>query len=396
MADVATIKEVIVLCRESQVTPYLWGIPGIGKSSIVRQVAQTLGIDFVDLRCAQLEAADLRGFPDKGTDGRTHFLPPGEMPDGGEGILFLDELNRASQEVLGAAFQLVLDRAVGEYRLPPGWSIACAGNFQTAEYAVAELDPALRDRFCHVILSAGQTTFDEWANWLSATHGSEAHEVLDFCGTNLKHLEIADKEELGFPVLPSRRSWDMAVRGLKAWEQGNYAERTKREFLAGLVGRELAIAFLKHRCPLQPAHLLKSGVSQLTAKLETLSRNQRTSLMWGLVSFAKNRLDEPDVVDVLLDFAEFLAEDEKDLSMAFCTALLSNVENTKDETLAVRSAILTNPRLGAAMARVHRRQGKPSVFVDRVTSRPGLAAVFSAIYSPSTQPQGAFPSLAKN
>src|SRR5262249_58690591 len=105
--------------------------------------------------CSQLEAADLRGLPERTRDGRTRFLPSTDLPGGdlteeaienqlrtatpGErkrlqpryprGVLFLDELNRAPDDVLQAAFQLVLDGAVGEYMLPDGWSVVAAGGF---------------------------------------------------------------------------------------------------------------------------------------------------------------------------------------------------------------------------------------------------------------------------
>jgi hypothetical protein len=170
-------------------------------------VAQQLGVSLIDFRCSQIEAFDLRGLPDKTPDGRTRFLPPADLPRDGQGILFLDELNRASRDVMAAAFQLVLDRRLGEYELPQGWSIVCAGNFTHGEdYHVEQLDAAFRDRFCHLIVSSGSATYDEWCQWACEQFSDLAPNVIQFTGENLKYLEDVSPETLDFKVLPSRRS----------------------------------------------------------------------------------------------------------------------------------------------------------------------------------------------
>ena len=194
MARIARLTRAMRICFEAGVTPFLWGHKGVGKSSLFRRIAAENGWGFLDLRCSQIEAADLRGLPERTADGRTRFLPPADLPVGdlddaeyaaqlgpppgadadlrqrgeflrrrrrleprrGRGILLLDELNRAPDDVLQAAFQLVLDRAVGEYVLPPGWHVAAAGNFGGGAYRVSDCDdPAFLDRFCHLVFPAG-------------------------------------------------------------------------------------------------------------------------------------------------------------------------------------------------------------------------------------------------
>ena len=76
---ISIMKSCLSLCRESNVTAFMWGHRGIGKSSIVRQLCQELRIGFVDFRASQIEASDLRGLPDK-SDNRTVYLPPADMP----------------------------------------------------------------------------------------------------------------------------------------------------------------------------------------------------------------------------------------------------------------------------------------------------------------------------
>lgn len=374
MGNISTAKQLIKLCRQADVALHLWSVHGLGKSSLVRQVADEQGIEFVDFRCAQIEASDLRGLPDKGSDGRTHFLPPADLPTSGSGILFLDELNRANNEVLAAAFQLVLDRRVGQYRLPAGWSIVCAGNLDNGDYAVTDLDPAFRDRFCHVLLSAGKSTFNEWADWMSQNYPETALDLVTFCGANLKHLEVVDNERLGFRVTPSRRSWEMVARILRAWQQRGFSKRTRTEAMAGLVGRELAIAFSKHRSPVTPRDVLRTGVAKLAEKISQLERNQKMALMFGLASYAKDSIDDEEIAEVVLDFAELLFAHEKDLAIGFCTTLISEVGVDRERLPhAQEVALLQNTRLVAAVARVNREQQNRPLFIDHLAARPQLA-----------------------
>src|SRR5205807_8790447 len=106
---------------------YLWGRPGVGKSSLVRQAAAVLGLGLVDVRATLLDPVDLRGLPRLVGDAAV-WCPPAFLPKTGEGVLFLDELAQAPPLVQAACLQLVLDRRVGEYELPSGWAVVAASN----------------------------------------------------------------------------------------------------------------------------------------------------------------------------------------------------------------------------------------------------------------------------
>ena len=118
------------------ISTMIWGPPGIGKSSIVAQVAQEAGLEFIDLRLSLLASADLRGLPvpvPPGEDeetGTSTWYPPEFLPRQGKGILFLDELNMAPPAMQGVAQQLILDRRVGSYVVPDGWFLVAAGNLR--------------------------------------------------------------------------------------------------------------------------------------------------------------------------------------------------------------------------------------------------------------------------
>lgn len=154
----------------------LHGSPGVGKSAIVRQVANELGIKMIDLRLSQLDPVDLRGVPSVDNKAkRTTWNAPDFLPRDGEGILFLDEINSAAQATQAAAYQLVLDRRLGDYVLPPGWAIAAAGNRTTDRAIVNQMSTALKNRFTHVDYDINN---DDWSLW--ALKAGISPEVLGF------------------------------------------------------------------------------------------------------------------------------------------------------------------------------------------------------------------------
>jgi len=107
---------------------FVWGSPGVGKSDVVRQVAESKQVALQDVRALLLDPVDLRGLPFLSPDKQAKWATPDFLPREGEGILFLDELNSATAMVQASCYQLVLDRKLGEYTLPDGWAIVAAGN----------------------------------------------------------------------------------------------------------------------------------------------------------------------------------------------------------------------------------------------------------------------------
>ena len=117
-----------------------------------------------------LDPVDLRGLPSVRGD-VAHWCPPSFLPTEGEGILFLDELNAAPPLVQAACYQLVLDRRVGEYVLPDGWTVVAAGNRETDRAVTHRMPSALANRFVHLDFSVDVAAWLQWAE--SAGVGEE-------------------------------------------------------------------------------------------------------------------------------------------------------------------------------------------------------------------------------
>lgn len=405
---IATLKEVIRLCKKAGISSFVWGHRGLGKSSIVKQIAAEDKAGIVDMRCSQLESSDIRGLPDRG-NGRTIYLPPADMPIADmeyadvikkieaapeeqrehiwnimqphfkSGYLFLDEINRAQDDVLQSVFQLILDRRIGQYTLPPQWTVVCAGNFMEGYVTNGFTDPAFLDRFCHVIMSGGDTTMEEWVNYISTLHGPAASKVIEFATQNVKHLDGDIKGELGFSVQPSRRSWDAVIRvmGVCGQDDSKFSEEAKTEVIAGLVGRELALSFQRYDCPVKPHDLINNGVEAMSTRLAGLERNQMTGLVWGMIAAVKPRVKDDKIAKVICDFAEWCCKygKDKDLVVAFCRSLVSTGNSQEDY---IRSAALSNPKL-AKMLQAAGSGNKNKSLIDRLNEKPELQKLLSRV-----------------
>ncbi len=140
----------------------LEGPTGVGKSEIVRRVAESLSVETIVLDLSLLEPPDLVGLPVV-KDGRTEYALPHVLPRDGAGILLLEELNRAERYIQQPALQLLSARRLHEYVLPDGWVCVATVNPQSAEYHVTSLDKALRARFLQASVRADRGSWLAWA-----------------------------------------------------------------------------------------------------------------------------------------------------------------------------------------------------------------------------------------
>jgi hypothetical protein len=186
---------------------YLWGPPGVGKSSIVRQAARQGGLDVLDIRAVLLDPVDLRGLP-RIHDDSALWCPPAFLPKDGQGVLFLDELAQAPPLVQAACLQLCLDRRIGEYLLPESWSVVAASNRQEDRAGAHRLISPLLNRFVHLDL---QVSHDDWQDW--AVQAGIAGEVRSFLRYR-PALLFAFDPTANQRSFPTPRSWQFVSQVL--------------------------------------------------------------------------------------------------------------------------------------------------------------------------------------
>ena len=192
---------------------FLWGQPGIGKSSLVAAFAEQLGLECVSLLGTQLAPEDLIGVPqifDTPTGPRSRFCPPSMVARDDAYCLFLDELNGASAEVQKAFYSLILERRLGEYHLHPGTIVIGAGNRSQDSAIVRPMSSALVNRMVHVHLTASPR------DWLAWARRNGIHPwVLDYLALRPDHLTAAPpKHEEPFST---PRAWHMVSDALTSY-----------------------------------------------------------------------------------------------------------------------------------------------------------------------------------
>ncbi len=307
---------------EQKVPTFLWGAPGIGKSSIVKQVAQSKNIGFIDLRLALMDPTDLKGIPFYEKDSHTAlWAPPAFLPSEGEGILFLDELNSAAPSVQASAYQLILDRRIGEYELPKGWAIVAAGNREGDRGVTYRMPAPLANRFVHFEM---EVEVDEWRYWAYKQKIDER--IIAYIAYKSEHLFTFDaKNDLKSFATP--RSWEYVDSILKS----NLEEKLLLDALGGAVGREVAVGFLSfskvmHKLP-DIETILQTSKGTYSDEVDVLY-----ALSSGLVSALLNN-NTPERLENLLYYtlelkSEFAVMIVQDLQRA--GVLMQNSEAFKE------------------------------------------------------------------
>ena len=223
----------------------LWGAPGVGKSQAIRQVAEKLksetgkNVAVTDVRLLLFNPIDLRGIPTANADKTLAVWLKPKIFDMDESentvnILFLDEISAAPQSVQAAAYQITLDRVVGEHRLPDNCIVVAAGNRVTDKSVAYKMPRALANRLMHLGVDV---KFESWREW--AMQSGINDRVLGFLSyrPDLLIEEPKNPDELAYP---SPRSWEMVSNIL------NYAESDPSkafDLVAGVIGTGCAVEF---------------------------------------------------------------------------------------------------------------------------------------------------------
>ncbi len=264
----------------------VWGPPGIGKSAIPKQVAHNKEIGWVDLRGPLLDPTDMRGFP-MVIENEARWIPPSFLPKEGSGILFLDELASSPPLVQAGMYQLVLDRAIGEYQLPDGWFILAAGNRLEDRAVSYRMPTALANRFSHIELTVST---DDWCNWAMMNRINP--NIISFIRFKPDML-WAFNPQSSEKAFASPRTWEFAHRMIQVTPT-----KLLSEMLEGTIGRGATaefLSFLKVQTELPNLDdILNKGVDYVPPKGRM---DLRYALISALVTRAKNTAQFSRLID---------------------------------------------------------------------------------------------------
>jgi hypothetical protein len=291
---------------------FLWGPPGIYKSDVVAQLAKGEKLELKDVRLSLLDPVDLKGFPTPGKVGAKAvmtWLPPDFLPTKGKGILFLDEMNSAAAAVQAAAYQLILNRKIGDYELPEGWSIVCAGNRAGDRSVVHAMPAALANRFIHIDCEVDP---DEWIDWAikngvsDATRGYIRYRPGNLC---------VNKIEPGMRAFPTPRTWAFADQIIGS----KLSSDVELELLKGTVGEGVAVEYMGF---LRSAKDLPD-IDQIMIDPDGVRVPDSPATCHALISVLESRVN-PNNVDRFLKFVKRMS---KEFEVVFMTASIRHDDN---------------------------------------------------------------------
>ena len=275
---------------------FLWGPPGIGKSDIVRQISDSFSNShLIDIRLSLWEPTDIKGIPyfdsNSGTMvwGAPSELPSEEFAAQFDHItLFLDEMNSAAPSVQAAAYQLILNRRVGQYKLPDNVMIVAAGNREADKGVTYRMPAPLANRFIHLELAVN---FDDWFQW--SINNNIHKDVVGFLTFSKKDLYDFD------PKSPSRsfatpRSWSFVSELL----EDELDENTTTDLVSGAVGEGLAVKFMAHR---KVASSMPNPTEILAGKVKEMKTKEISAMYSLTVSLCYELKEASDANDKKFD-----------------------------------------------------------------------------------------------
>ena len=296
----------------------LWGPPGVGKSQAIRQIASELknstgkAVKITDVRLLLFNPIDLRGIPTANADKTLAiWLKPQifQMDPSNDviNILFLDEISAAPQSVQAAAYQITLDRVVGEHKLPDNCIVFAAGNRTTDKSVTYKMPKALANRLLHIEV---EVSFDSWKRWaISSGINEKVIGFLSFREDYLMRFDSGD-DDLAFPT---PRSWEMVSNILN--EINDDIDKIY-PLISGTIGTGVAIEF-RTWCKVYKD--LPKIEDIFDGKMPKLPQN--TDAMYALTAsmtmYAKNHKEDIERVANSIRYAETMPPD-------FSAVLLKN------------------------------------------------------------------------
>jgi len=286
---------------------FLWGPPGIGKSELVEGITQELGGYMIDLRLGQMEPTDIRGIPFYNKElGKMDWAAPIDLPDEELAsqypmvVLFMDEMNSAAPSVQAAAYQLILNRRIGKYRLPDNVVMVAAGNRESDKGVTYRMPTPLANRFIHQEMKVDFASWQEWAV-TNAIH-KDVVGYLTFAKQDLYDFDAKSSSR----SFATPRTWTFVSELLEEDEDTD----TLTNLIAGTVGEGLAVKFMQHRkvaarMP-RPEDILSGKVKDLDIKEVSAMYSLVISMCYELKAAVENKVDDKQFHDMADNFLGYM------------------------------------------------------------------------------------------
>ena len=301
-------KRSLLKAFKTQRPVFLWGPPGIGKSELVADIADELGGYMIDLRLGQMEPTDIRGIPFYNKEsGKMDWAEPVDLPTQELAdeypivVLFLDEMNSAAPSVQAAAYQLILNRRIGKYKLPKNVVIVAAGNRESDKGVTYRMPTPLANRFIHQEM---KVDFASWLEW--AVKNNIHKDVVGYLSFAKQDLNDFDPKSAS-RAFATPRSWSFVSQFV---EDGDTDDDTLTNLIAGTIGEGLAVKFMAHRkiaskMP-NPSEILSGKVTELQVKEVSAMYSLVISLCYELKSKVEAKVPDKEFHEMADNFFGYM------------------------------------------------------------------------------------------
>lgn len=331
------VRSSLMRCFAVKRPAFIWGPPGIGKSELVEQIAKDLDGVMFDLRLGQMEPTDIRGIPFYNKDsGTMDWAQPVDLPNGEATIadaapilaaisdhvdsleqttkledlpiviLFLDEMNSAPPSVLAAAYQLILNRRIGKYKLPDNVVVVAAGNRESDKGVTFRMPTPLSNRFVHFEM---KVDFESWLDW--AVQNNISQDVIGYIGFSKGDLsDFSSKSSSRAFATP--RSWTFVSDLIS---DPTLDRDTLMNLVAGTIGDGLAIKFMAHRDVAKdmpnPLDILNGKVKDLKTDSISAMYSLVISMCYELKEAADNGVNDKEFHKMADNFIQYMMDNFK-------------------------------------------------------------------------------------
>lgn len=317
---IGALKEALEIAFYSKTVPIVRSSPGIGKTSIARQLAAELNLKVIDIRLAQCDPTDLNGFPQI-VNGKASYVPMDTFPlegdelpvkevkevtkvvDGKKQIvkeyirysgwmIIYDEITSASKAVQAAAYKILLEKEVGQRKLHRNVFQIGLGNKETDNAIVQRMSTALQSRMQHITVESDHTA---WVN--HAANSGFDYRVIAFIQSRPELLNKFDPNHNDH-TFPCERTWEFTSNTVKGIEKF----QTKRNkpvtvghehqyLIAGCVGEGPSLEFISY-CQIYNQLV---PLSSIIASPMTVAVPHEPSAIFAMASLIGEKIDDTNV-----------------------------------------------------------------------------------------------------
>jgi hypothetical protein len=301
-------REYVMDCIEAGLVPFVKSSPGMGKSSIMRSIAQHYGLYLIDHRLSTSQPEDLSGLPefvtlDAGTDyerRRARFTPfdlfPGKdtpVPKGYDGwMIFFDEMNSAETDVQAACYKPILDKIVGQMPLHERCVITAAGNLSTDKAIVNDISTAMQSRVVHIKMALSH---EEWVEDVAITEDYDERIIgyNHFDPDALMNFKPDHQDE----TFTCPRTWEFMNKLVKDKEVTD----RKTTLYTGAIGQDHGSAFVAYSHLHGQIMTLKDVLADPeNAPVYNEYDEGGSQKLWGITTHLMKHVDDKNIGDICI------------------------------------------------------------------------------------------------